>query len=39
VRQANLTAVRMAGMQYNPFTKVYGLSNDASVNYLMATRK
>ncbi len=39
VRQAGLTAVRMAGMQYNPFTKVYGLSGDASVNYLMATRK
>jgi len=39
VRQAGLTATRMAGMQYNPFTKIYGLSGDTSVNYLMATRK
>ncbi|MFC4277723.1 bifunctional 2-polyprenyl-6-hydroxyphenol methylase/3-demethylubiquinol 3-O-methyltransferase UbiG [Achromobacter aloeverae] len=39
VRQSGLAAVRMAGMQYNPFTKVYGLSGDTSVNYLMATRK
>ncbi|WP_454689430.1 bifunctional 2-polyprenyl-6-hydroxyphenol methylase/3-demethylubiquinol 3-O-methyltransferase UbiG [Achromobacter aloeverae] len=39
VRQSGLTAVRMSGMQYNPFTKAYGLSGDTSVNYLMATRK
>jgi 2-polyprenyl-6-hydroxyphenyl methylase/3-demethylubiquinone-9 3-methyltransferase len=39
VRAAALEPVRMAGMTYNPLTQVYALSADASVNYLMATRK
>lgn len=39
VRQAGLQGVSMRGMEYNPLTKVYSLSADTSVNYLMATRK
>lgn len=39
VRQAGLQGVGMRGMEYNPLTKVYSLSADTSVNYLMATRK
>lgn len=39
VRQAGLETVKMAGMEYNPVSKIYKLSADASVNYLMATRK
>lgn len=39
VRQADLQAVTIAGMEYNPISKIYRLSGDASVNYLMATRK
>jgi 2-polyprenyl-6-hydroxyphenyl methylase/3-demethylubiquinone-9 3-methyltransferase len=39
VRAAALEPVKMAGMTYNPLTQVYALSADASVNYLMATRK
>jgi 2-polyprenyl-6-hydroxyphenyl methylase/3-demethylubiquinone-9 3-methyltransferase len=38
-RAAGLEPVQMSGMTYNPLTQVYGLSADASVNYLMATRK
>ena len=38
-RQAGLQPTSMRGMEYNPITKVYSLSSDASVNYLMATRK
>ena len=39
VRQAGLETVGMRGMEYNPITKIYSLSADTSVNYLMATRK
>ena len=39
VRQSGLTVVKMAGMEYNPITDLYSLSNDTSVNYLMATQK
>jgi len=39
VRQADLQAVAMRGMEYNPITQVYSLTADTSVNYLMATRK
>jgi 2-polyprenyl-6-hydroxyphenyl methylase/3-demethylubiquinone-9 3-methyltransferase len=39
VRSADLQAVKVSGMEYNPITKIYKLSGDASVNYLMATRK
>jgi 2-polyprenyl-6-hydroxyphenyl methylase/3-demethylubiquinone-9 3-methyltransferase len=38
-RAAGLEPVKISGMTYNPLTQVYGLSADASVNYLMATRK
>ena len=33
-RGANLSLKRMIGMTYNPFTKVYKLEDDVSVNYL-----
>jgi len=33
-RQANLSLKGMIGMTYNPFTKVYKLEDDVSVNYL-----
>lgn len=39
VRQSGLTIMQMAGMEYNPITDLYSLSNDTSVNYLMATQK
>jgi 2-polyprenyl-6-hydroxyphenyl methylase/3-demethylubiquinone-9 3-methyltransferase len=38
-RQADLTVAEFTGMTYNPFTKVYRLGNDVSVNYMMACRK
>ncbi|AEC20034.1 DHHB methyltransfera [Pusillimonas sp. T7-7] len=37
-RRAGLTVTQLAGMEYNPITDHYKLSNDTSVNYLMATR-
>ncbi len=39
VRNAGLATHACAGMEYNPLTKIYSLSGDTSVNYLMATRK
>jgi 2-polyprenyl-6-hydroxyphenyl methylase/3-demethylubiquinone-9 3-methyltransferase len=38
-RQADLTVSEFTGMTYNPFTKVYRLGDDVSVNYMMACRK
>jgi 2-polyprenyl-6-hydroxyphenyl methylase/3-demethylubiquinone-9 3-methyltransferase len=38
-RASALDPIQMKGMQYNPFTEQYTLGEDASVNYLMATRK
>jgi 2-polyprenyl-6-hydroxyphenyl methylase/3-demethylubiquinone-9 3-methyltransferase len=38
-RQADLSVAEFTGMTYNPFTKVYRLGNDVSVNYMMACRK
>ena len=38
-RKAGLVVEDMAGMEYNPLTKTYFLSDDTSVNYLMHTRK
>jgi 2-polyprenyl-6-hydroxyphenyl methylase / 3-demethylubiquinone-9 3-methyltransferase len=38
-RSAGLEVVDMIGMTYNPFTQVYRLNRDTSVNYLLATRK
>ena len=38
-RAAGLDLQGTRGMQYNPLTRHYWLSNDTSVNYLFATRK
>ena len=38
-RDAGLTVNGFIGMTYNPFSKVYALSDDVSVNYLVACRK
>lgn len=38
-RQSGLSLVEMCGMEYNPLIDHYKLSQDTSVNYLMATRK
>lgn len=38
-RGAGLEPVGMRGMEYNPITRIYSLTSDTSVNYLMATRK
>ncbi len=35
-RNAGLSSKEMFGMTYNPFTKVYALGPDSSVNYIMA---
>ncbi len=38
-RQAGLQPHQLKGLEYNPITKHYSLSNDGSVNYLIATKK
>jgi 2-polyprenyl-6-hydroxyphenyl methylase / 3-demethylubiquinone-9 3-methyltransferase len=38
-RDAGLATQASRGMEYNPFTRRYGLSGDTSVNYLLACRK
>ena len=38
-REAGLEIVELIGMTYNPLTKVYSLSRDTDVNYIMACRK
>lgn len=38
-RAAGLEPVQITGMTYNPITQIYALGSDASVNYLMSTRK
>lgn len=38
-RDAGLEAQGFKGMSYNPLTQRYGLSQDTSVNYLLACRK
>ncbi|WP_369810250.1 bifunctional 2-polyprenyl-6-hydroxyphenol methylase/3-demethylubiquinol 3-O-methyltransferase UbiG [Orrella daihaiensis] len=38
-RMADLQVQTLIGMTYNPFTEVYKLGSDSSVNYLMAVRK
>jgi 2-polyprenyl-6-hydroxyphenyl methylase / 3-demethylubiquinone-9 3-methyltransferase len=37
-RQAALHTDHLIGMSYNPFTKIYSLGADTSVNYIMACR-
>lgn len=38
-READLVPQQIKGLEYNPFTQHYTLSDDSSVNYLIATRK
>ena len=38
-RDAGLDAQGMRGLEYNPLTQRYWLSDDTSVNYMLATRK
>ncbi len=38
-RGAGLDTVALTGMTFNPITQIYKLSDDADVNYLVATRK
>jgi 2-polyprenyl-6-hydroxyphenyl methylase / 3-demethylubiquinone-9 3-methyltransferase len=38
-RAANLNVVDVVGMSYNPFSKVYSLGRDTSVNYLIACHR
>ena len=38
-RAAQLDILHTKGMQYNPMTRRYWLSDDTSVNYLLATRR
>jgi 2-polyprenyl-6-hydroxyphenyl methylase / 3-demethylubiquinone-9 3-methyltransferase len=37
-RRAGLSVAAMIGMSYNPLTRVYSLSTDTSVNYIMHAR-
>jgi len=37
-RATGLNVERMIGMTYNPITKVYSLSSDTNVNYMLAAR-
>jgi 2-polyprenyl-6-hydroxyphenyl methylase/3-demethylubiquinone-9 3-methyltransferase len=37
-RQAELAVERMIGTTYNPLTRIYALSPDRSVNYMLASR-
>jgi 2-polyprenyl-6-hydroxyphenyl methylase/3-demethylubiquinone-9 3-methyltransferase len=39
IRQANLEVIGMKGLTYNPVTRVYRLSDDTDVNYMIAVRK
>ncbi|MDP2827591.1 MAG: bifunctional 2-polyprenyl-6-hydroxyphenol methylase/3-demethylubiquinol 3-O-methyltransferase UbiG [Sulfuricellaceae bacterium] len=38
-RAADLEVTEVTGMSYNPFSKLYTLGDDTSVNYLMACQK
>ena len=38
-RSAGLTITEFIGMTYNPFSKIYALNDDVSVNYIVACRK
>jgi len=39
VRDAGLEIIGIKGLSYNPITQIYSLTNDTTVNYLIATRK
>ena len=38
-RTAGLAVEEIRGMSYNPFSKIYSLGQDSSVNYLVRTRR
>jgi 2-polyprenyl-6-hydroxyphenyl methylase/3-demethylubiquinone-9 3-methyltransferase len=38
-RTAGLDLIASRGLEYNPLTRVYSLSEDVSVNYMIACRK
>ncbi|MDR1853891.1 MAG: bifunctional 2-polyprenyl-6-hydroxyphenol methylase/3-demethylubiquinol 3-O-methyltransferase UbiG [Azoarcus sp.] len=38
-RDAGLAPAALKGLSYNPFTRVYGLGSDTSVNYLLQTKR
>ena len=38
-RNAQLEVADLIGMTYNPFTRIYALNQDVSVNYIMGCRK
>ncbi|MDR3086692.1 MAG: bifunctional 2-polyprenyl-6-hydroxyphenol methylase/3-demethylubiquinol 3-O-methyltransferase UbiG [Azoarcus sp.] len=38
-RDAGLIPAAMSGLSYNPFNRLYSLSRDTSVNYMMETRR
>ncbi|HRE14479.1 MAG TPA: bifunctional 2-polyprenyl-6-hydroxyphenol methylase/3-demethylubiquinol 3-O-methyltransferase UbiG [Usitatibacteraceae bacterium] len=38
-RAAGLESADLAGLTYNPFTKVFAMGTDVGVNYVLATRK
>lgn len=38
-RQAQLEVVKINGLSYNPLSNIYAITQDSSVNYLMATKK
>ncbi|WP_374316418.1 bifunctional 2-polyprenyl-6-hydroxyphenol methylase/3-demethylubiquinol 3-O-methyltransferase UbiG [Aquabacterium sp.] len=39
IRESGLDTFQMKGLEYNPLTRIYKLSSDTSVNYLVACRK
>jgi 2-polyprenyl-6-hydroxyphenyl methylase/3-demethylubiquinone-9 3-methyltransferase len=39
IRAAGLEVVELKGLSYNPFSKIYRLSDNTDVNYLVAARK
>jgi 2-polyprenyl-6-hydroxyphenyl methylase/3-demethylubiquinone-9 3-methyltransferase len=38
-REAGLSVAEVIGMNYNPLTRTYSLSNDTSINYLIRARR
>ncbi len=38
-RNAGMSVKAIKGMGYNPFTKIYSLNRDTSVNYLMSAHR
>ncbi|MBV6272239.1 bifunctional 2-polyprenyl-6-hydroxyphenol methylase/3-demethylubiquinol 3-O-methyltransferase UbiG [Alcaligenaceae bacterium CGII-47] len=38
-RAAGLSPISLAGLAYNPFTRLYRVTDEASVNYMLATQR